>query len=122
MNDIEKANSILDAIEILAKKNDSKLSFNKKRKAIIQSLNDDGTVDILINKESYKNIEVRTGLSPMVNEVVRIEIPNNSLKNMYVDTTLKNNFDLLIDDIDGGLFTDDIYTELAIDGGMFIYE
>ena len=116
------AKIVIESMQTLIDSKINNLKFNKKRKAVVQSLNQDGTVDITINDDVFENVEVRTGLLPQVGEVVKVEIPNNSIRDMYVDTALKNSFDLLLNNIDGGLFIDDIYTELSIDGGMFVYE
>ena len=84
--DKQRAKIIIDSIQTLIDSTLNKASFNKKKKAVIQSLNSDGTVDITINNELFKNVEVRAGLLPFVGEVVRVEMSNNSTKEMFIDT------------------------------------
>jgi hypothetical protein len=85
MNLVEQAKTILDTVAVMIKKNNEKLKFNIKKKAVIQKVNADGTVDITINDVVYTNIKKRPELSPVAGDVVWIEIPNNTIKDMYVD-------------------------------------
>ena len=62
------------------------IKANKKRKAVIVAVNANGTVDIKMNEQIYSNVELRSGLSPILNEIVWVEIPNGNYNTMYVDT------------------------------------
>ena len=85
-NNIKQAKDLLNAVSIMINTAINNLKFNKKKKAVIVSLNIDGTADIKINDEIFENIKIRTGLSPVENEVVWVEIPNNNINEMYIDT------------------------------------
>lgn len=84
-NSVEQGKKILDAIAKMIESANSKLSFNTSKKAIIQEINEDGTVNIVMNGQTYSNVKVRSGLSPTIGEVVTMSILNNNLKDMYVD-------------------------------------
>ncbi len=103
-SNIEKAKILRDfCIQIIKKEINKYASFNKKRKAVVYSINDDGTVNIKMNDVIYNNIKVRAGLSPQPNEVVWIEMPNNNFKDAYVDISRHiNTKDILIKE---GVFT-----------------
>jgi hypothetical protein len=88
-NNVDLAKKILDAIKIMIKENVRNLFYNRKKKAKILSLNIDGTVDVKIGDDTFNNVKVRAGLLPEINEVVWVEIPNNNMKEMYVDTAKK---------------------------------
>lgn len=88
-NNVDLAKKILDAIKIMIKENVRNLFYNRKKKAKILSLNIDGTVDVKIGDDTFNNVKVRAGLLPETNEVVWVEIPNNNMKEMYVDTAKK---------------------------------
>ena len=121
MSNIEYGKKIIEATKLLIEASLKKLKFNQKKKGVIQELNEDGTVDLTINDELYENVKVRAGLSPQINEVVNIEIPNSDYKEMYVDTSV------FLGDIDAGIFTPipingGLFTETAvelIEGGLF---
>lgn len=81
------AKIVIESMQTLIDSKINNLKFNKKRKAVIQSLNEDGTVDITINDEVFENVDVRVGLLPQVGEVVKVEIPNNSIRDMFIDIT-----------------------------------
>jgi len=120
-DNIRKAKIWLETVKSLIDTAINKAQFNKKKKAVIQSLNDDGTANILMNNELFEHVEIRAGLLPEIGEVVRIEIPNGDTKDMYVDTSV------FLGDIDAGIFTPipingGLFTETAvelIDGGLF---
>jgi len=83
---IKLAKLLIESVEELIVSKISNLRFNKKKKAVIHSLNLDGTANINLDNELYEDVNIRTGLAPQINEVVFVEIPNNQMKNMYVDT------------------------------------
>ena len=93
MSNIEYGKKIIEATKLLIEASLKKLKFNQKKKGVIQELNEDGTVDLTINDELYENVKVRVGLSPQINEVVNIEIPNSDYKEMYVDTCSQTTID-----------------------------
>lgn len=86
-----RRNNVDDAkifIESVSKITDSKLKQFKAdvtKRALVEVINGDGTVDLKLDGETYTNVDVRSGLSPQVNEVVWIRIPNKSFKDMFVD-------------------------------------
>lgn len=82
---MESAKKMINVIKTLIDSNNKKLQFNTKRKAVIQSLNSNGTANITINGDLYENIKVRAGLNPQIGEVVYVEVPNNIIKDMYID-------------------------------------
>lgn len=84
---IKQAKDLFNVMSIMIDSALNKAEFNKKKKAVIQTLNVDGTVDIVLNDETYSNIKVRAGLSPTVGEVVNIELPNGDFSQAFVDTT-----------------------------------
>lgn len=86
MSNTELSKRIIETIKILINANNKHLKFNQKKKGFIKALNEDGTVDITINNELFKNVEVRAGLLPFVGEVVRVEMPNGNTKEMFIDT------------------------------------
>lgn len=86
-DNIQKAKDLFSAISIIVDEKISNIQLNKKKKAVIQALNLDGTADVLINDELFPNVEIRKGLLPQVNEVVRVEIPNNKNRDMFIDTS-----------------------------------
>jgi len=88
-DNIRKAKIWLETAKSLIDTAINKAQFNKKKKAVIQSLNDDGTANILMNNELFEHVEIRAGLLPEIGEVVRIEMPNGDTKDMYVDTAKK---------------------------------
>ena len=120
-DNIRKAKIWLETAKSLIDTAINKAQFNKKKKAVIQSLNDDGTANILMNNELFEHVEIRAGLLPEIGEVVSIEMPNGDTKDMYVDTSA------FLGNIDAGIFTPvpidgGLFTETAvelIDGGLF---
>lgn len=102
MSNIEYNKKFIEAVKILINANNKYLKFNQKKKGVIQELNEDGTVNLTINDELYENVEVRAGLLPFVGEVVRLEMPNNNTKEMYVDTAKNTENINLVMNIDGG--------------------
>jgi hypothetical protein len=85
-NKVKQAKDLLSAVSTMIESAIRNLQFNKKKKAVIISLNGDGTANIKINDENFENIKIKTGLSPIVGEVVWVEIPNNNMSEMYIDT------------------------------------
>lgn len=85
-NNVQLAKVLIESIEELINSKLGNLRLNRKKKAVIQSLNVDGTVNLTIDGEKYNDVKVRAGLVPQVGEVVFVEIPNNQFKDMFVDT------------------------------------
>lgn len=85
-NKTEQAKILINAIDTLVESKMKRVLRNEKKKAVVQSLNADGTANIAISNEIFENVEIRAGLKPDVGEVVRVEIPNGSFKEMYIDT------------------------------------
>lgn len=83
---IERAKKLLSTIEMMVDNQIDKAKFNKKKKAVVQSINPDKTANVTINGELKENIKIRAGLLPVVGEVVWVEIPNDSLKDAFIDT------------------------------------
>ncbi len=84
-NDINEMKKFINNIKKLVEKRSDNAKTNVSKKAIVNSINEDGTVNILINGELYSNVKVRPGFQPKVNEVVLVNIPNGNFKDMYVD-------------------------------------
>ncbi len=84
-NKTERATILMNTIESIINKAVSRLSYNTKRKGVIQSINGDNTVDVSVNDEVYQNIKVRPGVILQVNDVVWVEKPNNVWKEAFVD-------------------------------------
>lgn len=84
-NDINEMKKFVNNIKKLVEKKVNNTKTDTSKKAIVQSLNEDGTVNIIINGEVYNNVKVRPGFQPQINEVVLVCLPNNNSKDMYVD-------------------------------------
>ena len=84
-NNINEMKKFVKNVKKLVEKkvNDAKTDTSKK--AIVQSLNGDGTANIIINGEVYNNVKIRAGLQPQINEVVLVSIPNNNTKDIFID-------------------------------------
>lgn len=83
MNDVEKANSILDAIEIIFNNHSVKLPFDTTKKAVVSTVNGDGTIDITVNDITYEDIIIHPALTLNAGDVVLVVKPNNQWKNAY---------------------------------------
>ena len=84
-NDINEMKKFVNNVKKLVEKKVNNAKTDTSKKAIVQSLNEDGTVNIIINGEVYNNVKVRPGFQPQINEVVLVCLPNNNSKDMYVD-------------------------------------
>jgi len=84
-NDINEMKKFVNNIKKLVEKGSDNVKTNVSKKAIVNSINEDGTVNVLINGELYSNVKVRPGFQPKVNEVVLVNIPNGNFRDMYVD-------------------------------------
>lgn len=84
-NDINEMKKFVNNVKKLVEKKVNNAKTDTSKKAIVQSLNEDGTANIIINGEVYNNVKVRPGLQPQINEVVLVSIPNNNTKDMFID-------------------------------------
>lgn len=84
-NDINEMKKFVNNVKKLVEKKVNNAKTDTSKKAIVQSLNGDGTANIIINGEVYNNVKVRPGLQPQINEVVLVSIPNNNTKDMFID-------------------------------------
>lgn len=84
-NDINEMKKFVNNVKKLVEKKVNNAKTDTSKKAIVQSLNEDGTANIIINGEVYNNVKVRPGLKPQINEVVLVSIPNNNTKDMFID-------------------------------------
>lgn len=87
-NLIEQAKIFIKAVQEIIDENNKELKFNTKKKAVVQSLNGNGTANLTIDGILYENIKVRSGLVLNVGQVVFVELPNNSKIDMFVDFIL----------------------------------
>ena len=85
MDGIQQAKVLIESIKELVQAELNKIKFNTKKRAVVNFINENGTVDIFMNGKIYNNIKVRPGLSPKINEIVWIELPNNKMTNAFVD-------------------------------------
>lgn len=83
MYEIEK--KITDAIEIIVKNYMSKLQYNSSIRAKVTVVNGDGTYAVSFNGQSLSNIKARAGVSPSVNSLVYLCVPNQILSDMFID-------------------------------------
>lgn len=88
MSKIEQAKIVVDVIQNMIDVSLRKATYNRKVKAFIVSVNEDNTANIKINDRLYENVSVRKGLDIQNEDIVWVEIPNNSIKDMYVDVVL----------------------------------
>ncbi len=86
LNKIEQAKIFIDTVNKIVDEKIETLPLYKRKKAVVQSLNDDNTANIVINGETYNNVIIRSGLLPSPNEVVWVALPDNATKNMFIDT------------------------------------
>lgn len=86
MDGIQQAKVLIESIKELVQAELNKIKFNTKKRALVKDLNEDGTANIIMNDAIYNNVKIRIGLSPKVNEVVWVEIPNGNIKNAYIDS------------------------------------
>lgn len=84
-NVIEDAKIVLNVMNEMVQSALNKARFNQKKRAVVQSINDDGTANILINGIVYNNIPVRDGLTLTNNNIVWVELPNGNMDDAYVD-------------------------------------
>ncbi len=84
-NDINEMKKFVNNVKKLVEKKVNNAKTDTSKKAIVQSLNEDGTANIIINGKVYNNVKIRAGLQPQINEVVLVSIPNNNTKDMFID-------------------------------------
>ena len=58
---IERAKKLLSTIEMMVDNQIDKAKFNKKKKAVVQSINPDKTANVTINGELKENIKLEQG-------------------------------------------------------------
>jgi len=97
-NDINEMKKFVNNVKKLVEKKVNNAKTDTSKKAIVQSLNEDGTANIIINGEVYNNVKVRPGLQPQINEVVLVSIPNNNTKDIFIDLASSNSLDADIDE------------------------
>jgi len=112
---VKKAKIVLNSIKEMVKSALENAEFNTKKRAVVNFINENGTVNIFMNGEIYNNIKVRPGLSPKINEIVWIELPNNKMTNAFVDVA---SFDYEYKhNVDGGSASTVYMDEDILDGG-----
>ena len=112
---IERAKILINIVHSVFKENENNLQYNRSEKGVVQIVNDDGTVNLTVNNESYENIRVRTGLTVLVGNVVWVLYPKNSTKDMFVDES--GGGVILAYQIDGGVPNSIYGGTTPIDGG-----
>lgn len=85
MYDIEK--KITDAIEIMVKKymSDLVLTPRPRGKVTVVTTGTPNTYTVVYNSQTLTGIKARAGVTPAVNNVVYLIIPNGILSDVFID-------------------------------------
>lgn len=87
----KEQNAILETIDIIVKKRLKNLGFNYYVDGVIQTDNNDGTYNVLINGTPYNNVSSKHKFIYSVGDTVQILIKNGNWKKKYIDDKSRHN-------------------------------